>query len=286
MNARTLVLIVVALVIAVAAALLARSFLSDRAAPPPTEQADTGLQVLVAAKPLPIGHFVVPEDLRWQTWPPGSLSPNYVKKAGGADRAFHGKVVRHGITVGEPITAARIVGPGQRGYMAAVLKPGMRAITIGMGNVGGFVFPGDRVDLMLTRQVTDGAGRKRTITETVVRNIRILAVDLSTNDQQTKPRRGKAITIEVSPKLAEKMSILRRLGRLSITLRSLQAPDGEPLDSLNIDDTFPIDTQHTVTWDAETTPLIPPVDEERHTQKVVISNGGRQRTLKFKKAAQ
>jgi pilus assembly protein CpaB len=136
--------------------------------------------------------------------------------------------VRYPITAGQPLTVGALVKPGDRGFLAAALGPGMRAVTVPVSErtgVAGFIFPGDRVDLMLT-QTVEGEGRPLKTSETVLRNLRVLATDQSTeqvtNEQgKTVVRNFNTVTLEVTPKLAEKVAVAQTLGTLSLVLRSL-----------------------------------------------------------------
>jgi pilus assembly protein CpaB len=139
--------------------------------------------------------------------------------------------VRYPITAGQPLTTGALVSPGDRGFLAAALAPGMRAITITVSaktGVGGFVFPGDRVDVMLTQSI-NGSGQMGaqnfTATETVLRNVRVLATDQSTDSEQvngkTVVRNSQTVTVEVTPKVAEKIEVAQQVGTLSLSLRAL-----------------------------------------------------------------
>jgi pilus assembly protein CpaB len=141
-----------------------------------------------------------------------------------------GTVVRFPITAGEPVTQGSLVKPGDRGFLAAALGPGMRAVTVPVSaktGVGGFVFPGDRVDLMLTQTVKgEGNGGDLKATETILRNIRVLATDQSTTQEKsengdTVVRQFRTVTLEVTPKIAEKVSVAQTIGTLSLSLRSI-----------------------------------------------------------------
>ena len=137
-------------------------------------------------------------------------------------------LVRHPITAGEPVTRGGLVAPGDRGFLAAALAPGMRAITVPVSaktGVGGFVFPGDRVDMLLTHTVA-GEGTALKTTETILRNLRVLATDQSTEstttpDGKTVVRAFRTITLEVTPRIAEKISVAQTIGTLSLVLRSI-----------------------------------------------------------------
>src|SRR5690606_18694221 len=122
---------------------------------------------------------------------------------------FIGTVVRHGIAAGEPITDTRMVKPGQAGFLAAVLNPGKRAVSIPVDmttGIAGFVFPGDRVDVILTHSLVkesevaaDGSGSRRA-SETILTDVRVVAMDQSTNDQNQVASVSRVATLEVTPK--------------------------------------------------------------------------------------
>ncbi|QCI80430.1 Flp pilus assembly protein CpaB [Hankyongella ginsenosidimutans] len=120
--------------------------------------------------------------------------------------------------------SAGLVGPGERGFLAAALQPGMRAITISISDtsgVAGFVFPGDRVDLVLTHQVDQGDRGQIRVSETVLQNVRVLAIDQDVNDREDQPKVGRTVTLEVTPKLVEKIAVMQLIGSVSLSLRSL-----------------------------------------------------------------
>jgi pilus assembly protein CpaB len=140
-----------------------------------------------------------------------------------------GTVVRVAVTAGQPITRGALVSPGDRGFLAAALGPGMRAVTVpvsALTGVAGFVFPGDRVDLVLTQNVTGTDGPALKVSETILRNLRVLATDQKA--QPSKDEKGntvvseyKLVTLEVTPRLAEKITVAETIGTISLSLRSL-----------------------------------------------------------------
>jgi pilus assembly protein CpaB len=216
----------------------------------------SGTYVLVAAKALPTGRFVRVEDLRWQAWPAEQLGDSYLLKGKDTPQSLAGAVVRQNIAAGEPITYGRIAKPGDRGFLAAVLGPGMRAVSVPVtatSDVSGLIFPGDRVDLVLSHQIRDDVhpnAPARMASETVLSNLRVLAVDQSTANQNNTPVLAKTITFEVTPKQVEIIEVASSLGNLSLSLRSLaQGEEGGGADG---DD--PGSISHT--WDSEVSPLI------------------------------
>jgi pilus assembly protein CpaB len=153
----------------------------------------------------------------------------YVESPENDPKALFGTVVRNAITAGQPVTRGSLVGPEDRGFLAAALGPGMRAITVPVNastGVAGFVFPGDHVDLVLTQEVQGGGdGPALKVSETVVRNIRVLATDqrIDSKDEEgkTQVKTFSNVTLEVTPRIAEKISVAQSIGTLSLSLRSI-----------------------------------------------------------------
>jgi len=144
-------------------------------------------------------------------------------------RKLIGTVVRNPITAGQPITQGALVGPQDRGFLAAALGPGMRAVTVPVSatsGVAGFVFPGDRVDMVLTQEVQGGGdGPALKVSETIVRNLRVLATDQRVDSKDetgaTVVKTFNTVTVEATPRLAEKIAVAQSLGTLSLSLRSI-----------------------------------------------------------------
>ena len=130
---------------------------------------------------------------------------------------------------GQPLTRGTLVGPQDRGFLAAALSPGMRAVTVPVSltsGVAGFIFPGDRVDMVLTQDVTGGGdGPPLKVSETIVRNLRVLATDqrVDSKDEEGKTvvKTFSMVTVEATPRLAEKVAVAQSLGTLSLSLRSI-----------------------------------------------------------------
>jgi pilus assembly protein CpaB len=141
-------------------------------------------------------------------------------------------VVRRRIAAGEPITDGLVVKPGDRGFLAAVLEPGMRAVSVPINAISshsGLIFPGDRIDLILTQALSTNEGEDsvRRVSETVLQDIRIIAMGADTNDDPAEGKanqKAKTATFEVTPAQAEQVTLLTELGKLSLSLRSLAVP--------------------------------------------------------------
>ena len=236
MDKKKLILLIGALVVAAVTALLAKNMFDGAAAPQAVaKKAEVmGEEVLVATRALPVGTIITPEAFQFQPWPKDLIEEAYFQKEGTDIEALNGTVVRNAITAGQPLTKGAIVSPGDRGFLAAALGPGMRAVTIpvsGLTGVAGFVFPGDRIDLMLTQSVK-GAGPEMKVSETVIRNLRVLATDnrvtTSTDEQgQSVAKQAKLVTLEATPKIAEQIAVAQTLGTLSLSLRSLADSSAE-----------------------------------------------------------
>jgi pilus assembly protein CpaB len=233
MEPKKIALLAGALVIAVAAAFLARSMFLDGGAPQASASAVPNPQdmphVLVATKSLPVGTIVGPDAYRFQPWPKELIEDAYYIQGKSDEAKLVGSVVRTAIAAGQPVTQGSIIQPGDRGFLAAALGPGMRAVTVPVSvqsSVAGFVFPGDRVDVVLTQSVAGGGdGPPLKVSETILRNLRVLATDQRTDaiGEDGKPvvRTFSNVTLEVTPRMAEKVSVSQTIGALSLALRSL-----------------------------------------------------------------
>ncbi|MGF1623783.1 MAG: Flp pilus assembly protein CpaB [Alphaproteobacteria bacterium] len=209
-------------------------------------------QVLVATVDMSPGHFVKPDDLRWQPWPKDSVVPTYILESDEAMDDLSGTVVRTMIGSGEPVTENRLVRPGDRGFLAAVLLPGMRAVSVPVNEtsgIAGLIYPGDHVDVILTHAVQQASAvgiQTRQVSETVLTNVRVLAIDQNVSLQGPTGAVADTATLEVSPQQAEKVSVMMQIGRLSLSLRSL-AEASSPASP---------DNTHTVTMDTDVSSLI------------------------------
>ena len=230
MDRKKLVLLLGALIVAIGTAFAARSMFAGSSAPQ-AEAAPVpmGPKVLVAQRGLPTGTIITADAIGFQQWPEGLVKDAYFIDGESDITALLGTVVRHPITAGEPVTQGSLVKPGDRGFLAAALGPGMRAVTVPVSaktGVAGFVFPGDRVDLMLTQSVSGEDGQALKASETILSNLRVLATDQSTTQTtneagETVVRAFRTVTLEVTPKIAEKVAVAQTIGTLSLSLRSI-----------------------------------------------------------------
>jgi len=233
MEPKKIALLAGALVIAIVTAFLARSMLggggAPRGGPGAMPHPDEMPHVLVATKSRPVGTIGGPDAYRFQPWPKELVEEAYVIQGKADENKLAGSVVRTAIAAGQPVTTGSLIQPGDRGFLAAALGPGMRAVTVPVSiqsSVAGFIFPGDRVDVMLTQSVAGGGdGQPLKVAETILRNLRVLATDQRTNalGEDGKPvvLTYSNVTLEVTPRMAEKISVAQTVGALSMSLRSI-----------------------------------------------------------------
>jgi pilus assembly protein CpaB len=239
MRAKTILAVLFLISLAVAAVVILRAIPSqvDANANAPKEE------ILVATVPLAAGTLLRAQDVRWQsvTRPVESgeiLRPSEAARQikpeldEGTRAEVYGAAVRpaRNIAAGEPIRRGNIVKPGDRDFLRVVLTPGARAIAIPVATGGastGLLFPGDRVDVILTQNFKGESTviTRRSVSETVVENLRVLAID-TPDAKATSGSFGRTVTLEVTPQQAEKINVATELGKLSLTLRSVVGADG------------------------------------------------------------
>ncbi len=173
--------------------------------------------IVVAKQPLRFGTELNASLLQEVPWPEASTPAGAFTKI---SDVLHGgrRVVLAAIEPNEPVLSLKITGPGERATFSALVKPGMKAVTIRVNDVegvGGFVLPGDRVDVVLTRQIDKGSAT----TEVVLQNTRVLAVDQSADERAAKAAVAKSVTLEVSTVEAQKVWLASSVGNLSLLLR-------------------------------------------------------------------
>ncbi|ATQ40938.1 Flp pilus assembly protein CpaB [Caulobacter mirabilis] len=256
MNAARLFILVIAAIAAIVLAFVVRgAFAPKKTAPAPAvAEAPASApvaRVLVAKRDLPVGARLVAADMGWQEWPASGLNPAYVtdgappapKETGAAGavkeaataagglmgdpalQGFVGAVVREAFFAGEPIVARKTLKAGEGNFMSVVVRPGHRAMAIPVSAdsaAGGFILPGDRVDLLLSK---GGDSGKAAVTRTVLRNIRVLAIDQTAKaEPEAKALVGGVATLEVAASEAEVVAGAQAQAKsgafLSLALRS------------------------------------------------------------------
>lgn len=240
----TFALIAVALIAAGGVALLVGQQLKPTRQSGESDQAEATAKpklVLVAANDLPAGRKLSPPDLNWLSWPEEALRKEYVSaetEDKNLEREFLGAIVRRGVAAGVPLTRKSVFKRDQPGFLAGALRPGMRAVSVEVtaaSGAAGFILPGDRVDVVLTHDIRKDYSRRgadtpvisgrviRYTAETILQEIRVVAVDQKVDDFDGEAAVVKTVTLEVSPKQAEVLIVAKAMGKLSLTLRSLDA---------------------------------------------------------------
>ncbi len=273
MNARTLIVAALALVGAIVAFMLVKTFLSSaqQSAIQDVQPVSATTKVLVSARPLPTGTILKLEDLKWMEWPENAIAQTFIVEGKGKIADQVGKVVRISFGDSEPLSATKIVSKGARGFVAAMLSPNMRAVTVSVNaqtGLAGLALPGDRVDVILTHKVNDPYGLPHSVAETVMGNVRLLSVDQRSADNSAVGKPAKTVTLEVTPKMVEKIAMLQKLGALSLSLRSLPRDEKDLEDDLYA---MPIDNTGSITWDNEVSPLL---EANKGKHIVVVRRGG------------
>jgi pilus assembly protein CpaB len=226
--------------------------------------------------------------MKWIPWPAESDTAQYYLKGRDEQGKLGGAVLRDGMRNGEPFITGHVVQPRDHGFLAVVLEPGKRAMSVTLtpsANVAGFVFPGDHVDVILTHGFSrkDNADlTERRVSETVLSDVRVLALDQKSDSLTTEPKIATLATLEVTPKQAEKLALAADLagnaassshGSLSLILRSLATEDNAPLLDAS-GNAILTPSASTTTWDSDVSPSFPGVNgDDSLVHRVHIMRG-------------
>ena len=196
------------------------------------------VDILVAKSDIPLGEKITPANVQWQPWPANAGSGNFVRRTDRpqAIEQLSDNIARYPFVAGEPIREAKLVDAKGSGFMAAILPPGMRAISTQISpetSAGGFILPNDHVDVILTRRARDVANAPANgshNSETILRNVRVLAIDQNVQEKDgQKVVVGKTATLELTPLQAEALAQAQQDGTLALALRSMsEAIDDGP----------------------------------------------------------
>jgi pilus assembly protein CpaB len=240
MRRQTLIALGVAIILGVIAVFLANSYLTGRERQL-ANSPEGMVRIAVAAMPLAYGTEITPDKVKFVNYPQASLPPGIYKSV--AELLPQGKqrVVLRPIQVNQPLLAADLSGEGQNASIAALLPDGMRAATVSINDVSGvagFVKPNDTVDVLITRQAigADGASQGRQVTDVLLQNIRVIAMDqaASSNGQ---PAVSRTATLELTPIDAQKIALGQQLGQLSLVLRKPGEEQNIPnVETVSLDD--------------------------------------------------
>jgi pilus assembly protein CpaB len=252
MSPMRLIILLVAAGAAIAAVFLMRSVqqpapaAAASAASAPAPAAMSTKEILVAKTEIPLGKFVTVDDFKWQPWPEDSKTGAFIDKEASPDalEKVVGAVAAAPMSEGEPVISDRLVHPGQAGFMAALLTPGMRAVSIEISPetaAGGFIQPNDRVDVIVTREVearsdsASGGTIQNVRSDLILENIRVLAIDASyapplvektedgsaPNPGSSAALEGSRATLELSEQDSTLIASAKRAGDISLVLRSV-----------------------------------------------------------------
>ena len=223
MKRQTLIALGVAVILGLIAVLLANTYLTGRekqlAASP-----EGMVRVAVAAMPLEYGGDITPDKVKFVAYPATSLPPGTYKSMAELLPMGKRRVALRPIQVNQPLLAADLSGEGQNASIAALLPDGMRAATVRINDVSGvagFVKPNDTVDVLITRQpiAPDGSQRSEQVTDVLLQNIRVIAMDQDAVGADGKPNLSRTATLELTPLDAQKVALGQQLGQLSLVLR-------------------------------------------------------------------
>lgn len=194
--------------------------------------------IMVASRAVPSGTLLRPEDVAWKDVAAGGIQTGFIVRRQGADAEFVGAITRRSFSIDEPFIITDLVRPNERQFLAAALKPGTRAISIAVDapqSAAGLILPGDQVDVILAQTFAEGSvsEARRSVAETILRDVRVIATDqlLSLPAQAptraqapsaTEARMPRTVTFEVTEKQAERLIVAAQLGRLQLSVRPLQ----------------------------------------------------------------
>ena len=268
MNPLRVMIVLIAAVSAIGLAVVMQKALGGKPAPVAVAPAPRAVekpmtQVLVAKRDLAIGTRLTAADVEWRAWPSDAINAAFITNGAAAptptkatakaakavgdvaegmiagvtpDKAVEGAIVRDPILAGEPIVSRKIVRGGEGGYLSVVLAPGKRAVSVPVTSetaVGGFVLPGDRVDVLRTLESQtggEGSSGKQTVAQIILQNVRVLALDQSTAaEKDAKTIVAATATLEVGPAEAEVLTAAKAAGPVTLALRAytdLGGPSG------------------------------------------------------------
>lgn len=220
LQGRSLVILFIAVLLGVAAVVVANAYLGGIERQ--QEQRSEGMvRIAVARVPLDFGATITPEKVRFIEWPSWSVPDGAYTSSAQLMPSGTTHVVLRPMGPNEPILASKLSGEGGRATLAAMLRPDMRAFAVRVSEVSGvagFVLPGDVVDVLVTRQPTGDASGDQ-ITDILLQNIRVIAIDQDASDAKSDPRVGKTATLEVNQTDSQKLALAQQVGSLSLALK-------------------------------------------------------------------
>ncbi len=236
MRKRALIMLGLAVILGLASVLLMQGWISRQMKP--TDPAVSTVTVVVARMPLAFGNRIQRENVTLVDWPTDATPPGAFTSIEELVGEKEDRVVLRAMEPGEPVLASKVSGLGGRATLSTILNKDMRAVTIRVNDVlgvGGFVLPGDRVDVLLTR----GDYREDPKTDVLLQNLRVLGIDQDASDRKDQPKVARAVTLEVSPEQAQKLTLGAQVGTLSLALRNEADADLATLETISVDDLRP-----------------------------------------------
>lgn len=256
-------LLAVGILSLVAGVVLSVVWLNQSATPTGQPQEAAKQAVLVTSHAVAAGTLLRPDDVTWKDLTVGAIRPGNLVRGQISEAEFAGAIVRRDFTAGEHLIVSDLVRPNERQFLAAALKPGMRAVSIPVDapqSAAGLILPGDQVDVILTQNFADAGVDPaiRSVAETVLRDVRVIAIDQTLNVAPrttaavrnllpTEARVPKTVTFEVTEKQAERLIVASQLGRLQLSVRPLEVGPASPSE--------PKDAE-TATWAADVSPAL------------------------------
>jgi pilus assembly protein CpaB len=236
---RSLIVLLLALVMGVAAVFVANAFLGG--VQEQQQAVDHGtVKIAVASVPLEYGSEITPEKVRLVDWPRASLPEGVFNSLPQLLPMGKSRVALRPIAVNEPILASKLSGEGGRAAISAVLRPDMRAAAVRVNDVAGvagFVLPGDVVDILITRTLAGNDGMPtQQITDVLLQKVRVIAIDQNANDGKSDPQIGKTATLEVSQVDAQKLALAQQAGTLSMALRNVSDQTNPVVQTVGLED--------------------------------------------------
>ena len=213
--------------------ILMRSIVSGPSKPTQVAVPVDATEVLVARRDIPLGATTKDVDFRWQGWPTDAVTPTFITKEQGEEgmRSVTGAIARAPIIAGEPVTKTKLIKAGEGGVLAAILPEGMRAVSTRIKEetaAGRLILPNDRVDVILIRRLRGADGQDQFISDTLFRNVRVLAIGQEIETKEGKKATEGAAntaTLELSPEQAERLALANSMGDISLSLRSIADND-------------------------------------------------------------
>ena len=223
----------VAFTAALGAAWIAKKIVSGPREVQEVEKTVGDTDVLVAATDINLGDSVRADNLKWQQWPVEGVTPGLITKDSDPDAPtkLSGAVARAPFIAGEPIKEQKLIKISEGGVMAAILPAGMRAISTRIKEetgVGRLILPNDHVDVILTQRRRGRAGGDEFVSDTLFRNVRVLAIgQLIEAKDGKKLAEGNTATLELTPRQSENLALANSMGEISLALRSIADIDNK-----------------------------------------------------------